>query len=59
MAREFCPDAPFIFCSTNKVYGDRPNTLPLVEHVTRRELAPEHPYTQHGIDESAGTGTSI
>ncbi len=30
-AREFCPDAPFIFTSTNKVYGDTPNSLPLIE----------------------------
>ena len=29
--RQFCPQAPFIFTSTNKVYGDRPNHLPLVE----------------------------
>jgi CDP-paratose 2-epimerase len=52
MAREFCPEAPFMFCSTNKVYGDRPNTLPLVERDTRWELAPDHPYAEHGIDES-------
>jgi CDP-paratose 2-epimerase len=51
MTREFCPEAPFIFCSTNKVYGDRPNTLPLVEQQTRWELAPDHPYAAHGIDE--------
>jgi CDP-paratose 2-epimerase len=51
MARAFCPEAPFIFCSTNKVYGDRPNTLPLVEHETRWELVPDHPYVAHGIDE--------
>jgi len=31
MTRQYCPDAPFIFCSTNKVYGDTPNRLPLVE----------------------------
>ncbi len=30
-ARAHCPDAPFIFCSTNKVYGDTPNRLPLAE----------------------------
>jgi CDP-paratose 2-epimerase len=51
LTREFCPDAPFIFCSTNKVYGDAPNRLPLVEHETRWELAPDHPYAEHGIDE--------
>ena len=31
LTRIFCPDAPFIFMSTNKVYGDNPNFLPLVE----------------------------
>jgi CDP-paratose 2-epimerase len=58
MAREFCADAPFIFCSTNKVYGDRPNTLPLVERDTRWELAPDHPYAAHGIDESMSIDAS-
>jgi CDP-paratose 2-epimerase len=58
MAREFCPEAPFIFCSTNKVYGDRPNTLPLVERETRWELAPEHPYAEHGIDETMSIDAS-
>ena len=33
-----CVEAPFIHCSTNKVYGDRPNTLPLIETDTRWEL---------------------
>ena len=35
MTRRHCPDAPFIFTSTNKVYGDTPNRLPLVERETR------------------------
>jgi CDP-paratose 2-epimerase len=38
------PDAPFIFMSTNKVYGDRPNELPLEELATRFEIDPTHPY---------------
>jgi CDP-paratose 2-epimerase len=50
--RKHCPDAPFIHCSTNKVYGDTPNRLPLVEQETRWELDPIHPYAAHGIDES-------
>ena len=37
--RQHAIDAPFIHCSTNKVYGDRPNSLPLVELETRWELA--------------------
>jgi len=48
--REHCIDVPFIHCSTNKVYGDRPNSLPLIEQETRYELAPDHPYYQ-GITE--------
>jgi CDP-paratose 2-epimerase len=36
--------AAFIFTSTNKVYGDRPNRLPLVELETRWELEPGHTY---------------
>jgi CDP-paratose 2-epimerase len=50
--RLHCPDAAFIFTSTNKVYGDTPNDLPLVEHETRWELDPSHPYGAHGIDET-------
>ena len=46
------PKANFIFTSTNKVYGDLPNTLPLVEQETRWELGAEHSYGQYGIDES-------
>src|SRR3989442_1287537 len=50
--RQTCPDATFIFTSTNKVYGDTPNSLPLVEQESRWELSPEHPYAKYGIDES-------
>jgi CDP-paratose 2-epimerase len=50
--RRACPEATFIFLSTNKVYGDAPNELPLVETPTRWEVAPTHPYAEHGIDES-------
>jgi CDP-paratose 2-epimerase len=49
--RQFCPEAVFIFTSTNKVYGDRPNELPLLELEMRWELDPSHQY-YHGIDES-------
>src|SRR5215217_6626856 len=49
--REHAPDAPFIFLSTNKVYGDRPNFLPLEEHETRLELPEDHGYFE-GIDTS-------
>ena len=43
-AREHAPNAVFLFTSTNKVYGDRPNTLPLVEQETRWEIDPQHAY---------------
>jgi len=49
--RHYCPQAVFIFTSTNKVYGDRPNELPLIELETRYELAEDHRYYK-GIDES-------
>ena len=50
-ARKHCPEAPFIFTSTNKVYGDAPNALPLVEQETRWEVDPAHPF-HHGIPET-------
>ncbi len=50
--RRHCPEAVFLFTSTNKVYGDAPNFLPLVEGDSRYELAPGHAYAEHGIDES-------
>jgi CDP-paratose 2-epimerase len=51
MTRKYCPDAVFIFTSTNKVYGDNPNFLPLVEMETRWEIDEKHPYFENGIDE--------
>lgn len=49
--RQFSPNAVFIFTSTNKVYGDRPNELPLVEQEARWEIDSSHRYFK-GIDES-------
>lgn len=49
-ARQFCAESPFIFMSTNKVYGDAPNERPLVELETRWDYARAEDY--HGIDES-------
>jgi CDP-paratose 2-epimerase len=48
--RLHAPDAVFIFTSTNKVYGDRPNELPLEELATRYEIDPRHAYV-NGISE--------
>ena len=56
--RKFCPDAPFIFTSTNKVYGDTPNFLPLTEKATRWEVDDYHPYFERGIDESMSVDNS-
>lgn len=50
--RLHAPDAVFIFTSTNKVYGDTPNRLPLVETTTRWEIDEQHSFFAHGIDES-------
>jgi CDP-paratose 2-epimerase len=50
-AREVCPEAPFVFTSTNKVYGDTPNRLPLRELPLRWEIADGHEY-QPGISET-------
>ena len=49
--RLHCPGAVFIFTSTNKVYGDRPNDLPLIEGELRWEIDESHPYSI-GIDEN-------
>ncbi|MDT9250727.1 MAG: NAD-dependent epimerase/dehydratase family protein, partial [Limnospira sp. PMC 1291.21] len=49
--RQFCPNSVFIFTSTNKVYGDTPNYMPLKELETRWEIDPSHQYA-NGIDES-------
>jgi CDP-paratose 2-epimerase len=49
--REVCPEAPFVFTSTNKVYGDTPNRLPLRELAKRWEIEPGHEY-EPGISET-------
>src|SRR5215831_3140331 len=50
-ARQYCPEAPFIHMSTNKVYGDRPNTIPLRESDLRWDYA-DPTYAEKGIPES-------
>jgi CDP-paratose 2-epimerase len=50
--RKFSPDAVFILMSTNKVYGDKPNSLPLNETERRWELDSSHPWGEQGIDET-------
>lgn len=50
--RKYCDKAVFIFTSTNKVYGDKPNYLPLIEKETRWEIEENHPFYDNGIDET-------
>ncbi len=56
-ARKHCPDCVFVFCSTNKVYGNTPNRLPLHELPTRWEISEEHRF-YNGIDESMSIDAS-
>jgi CDP-paratose 2-epimerase len=56
--REHAPEAVFIFTSTNKVYGDTPNRLPLQEHETRWEIDPAHTYAD-GIAEDMSIDQSL
>lgn len=56
--RLHCPEAVFIFTSTNKVYGDRPNTLPFIEHKTRYELPRTHKYYA-GINETMSIDNTL
>lgn len=51
LTRLHAPESVFIFTSTNKVYGDNPNFLPLNELENRWEIDESHPYFKNGIDE--------
>ncbi len=51
LTNKYCPETPFIFMSTNKVYGDNPNKLPLIEKRTRWEIKNNHKF-KSGIDET-------
>ena len=50
LTKKYCPNSPFIFMSTNKVYGDNPNRLKLIEKKTRWELKKSDKYFK-GIGE--------
>ena len=56
--RKYCPEAVFIFTSTNKVYGDRPNSLPFIELDMRYELPKNHAFYK-GIDESMSIDNTL
>tara|TARA_B110000483_G_scaffold234858_1_gene305543 strand:+ start:1366 stop:2427 length:1062 start_codon:yes stop_codon:yes gene_type:complete len=51
LTRKHCKEAVFVFTSTNKVYGDSPNKLPLIEMDKRWEIDTNHKYFKYGIDE--------
>ena len=51
LTKKYCPYAPFIFMSTNKVYGDNPNKLKIIEKKNRWELKENDKYFK-GIDEN-------
>jgi CDP-paratose 2-epimerase len=56
--RRYAPDATFVFASTNKVYGDHPNELPLLERETRFDLPEKHRYF-NGVDTSMPIDQSL
>ena len=50
LTKKYCPNTPFIFMSTNKVYGDNPNKLKIIEKRTRYELSKKNKF-YNGINE--------
>jgi CDP-paratose 2-epimerase len=58
LCRQYCPKAVFIYVSTNKVYGDSPNFLPLKEKLYRYEVSSKSIFSK-GINESMSIDQSI
>ncbi len=58
LTKKYCSNSVFIYVSTNKVYGDLPNFLPLSEKKTRFEIKPKHKF-KNGIDETMSIDNSI
>ncbi len=58
LTKRYCKQSPFIFMSTNKVYGDNPNFLPLEEKKTRWEIRKNHKYFK-GIDETMSVDNCV
>ena len=50
LTKKYCPNSPFIFMSTNKVYGDNPNKLKILEKRTRYELSKKNKF-YNGVNE--------
>jgi len=59
LTKKYCPDAPFVFTSTNKVYGDTPNKLPLIEKETRWEIEDNNKFYNNGINETMSIDQSV
>ena len=51
LTKKYCPNSPFIFMSTNKVYGDNPNKLKILEKRTRYELSKKNKF-YNGVNEN-------
>src|SRR5712691_2094650 len=56
-ARRSCPESPFVYLSTNKVYGDGPNFIALIERETRWDY--DDPRYADGIDETFSIDQSL
>jgi len=57
--RKYAPNAVFIYTSTNKVYGDTPNRLPLYDKKRRWELENDHLFYEYGINEGMDIDNSV
>lgn len=58
LMKSFCPESTFIFLSTNKVYGDRPNKIKFIEKKTRWDVSTRSKY-YNGINENFPIDQSI
>ena len=59
LTRKYSPKSVFIYVSTNKVYGSRPNELPLKEKKYRYEIVNNHKYYKNGIDENMSIDNTL
>lgn len=59
LTRKHSHKSPFIYVSTNKVYGSKPNELPLVEKKNRYEISSNHKYFRKGIDENMSIDNTL
>ena len=59
LTKKFSPTSPFIFMSTNKVYGDNPNKLKFIEKKNRYEVSKSSEYFKRGVSESMSTDNCV